>query len=226
MKKILFLTALILSSSFLLASDGDDNGTNSTTTGSSVLSINLSNFRGSCKDQYVVDLSWATVMERDVDHFDVLRSGDGIHFDKIDTVDSKMTINTSDYQLNYSYTDSHPLSGTTYYKIRVVGKNGGVNQSPVIQINIMKTGEVTKFYPTLIQNNFIYVESGKTLRAAKLEVFDLSGKKISETNWPVLNGKENAQISTSGSVPSGTYVIRLTASGETVKTQLVIVQSH
>ena len=40
----------------------------------------------------------------------------------------------------------------------------------------------------MIQNNMVFVESDKNLRSAKLEFFDLSGKKISETNWASLIG--------------------------------------
>ena len=68
------------------------------------------------------------MMESGVDHFEIQRSGDGINFQDIDSVESKMKISTSDYQLHYSYTDVHPLTGTSYYRIKVIGKKW-INQS-------------------------------------------------------------------------------------------------
>jgi hypothetical protein len=136
-----------------------------------------------------------------------------------------MNISTQDYQLLYQYADAHPLTGTSYYRVKVVAKNGYTNQSPVIIIKNSQ-GEGTKIYPTIVQNNMVFVQSDKNLRAAKMEFFDLSGKKISETNWAILVGTQTTQVSTSGYLPTGTYLARLTANGQNVKTQLLIVQGH
>jgi hypothetical protein len=188
-------------------------------------SLTLTNFKGVFTDQQVVDLNWVTMMESGVDHFAIQRSGDGMNFQDIDSVDSKMKISTNDYQLQYKYTDIHPLTGTSFYRIKVVGKKGNINQTPVVQI-INNPFDGTRIYPTLIQNNMVFVESDKNLRSVKIEFFDLSGNKLSETNWNTLTGRQNVQVSKSGVLPTGTYVIRLTANGQNVKNQLVIVQSH
>jgi hypothetical protein len=160
-----------------------------------------------------------------VDHYEIERSGDGMNFQYIDSVQSKMKITTNEYQLLYYYTDAHPLIGTSYYRVSVIGKNGAIKQTPVIQI-INNVIEGTRIYPTLVQNNTVFVESDKNLRGAKLEFFDLSGKKISETNWESLTGRQNVQVSKSGVLPTGTYLARLTANGQNIKNQLFIVQNH
>ena len=72
----------------------------------------------------------------------------------------------------------------------------------------------------------VFVETDKNLYKAKIEFFDLSGKKISETSWETLNDRQIAQVSKSGTLPTGTYVARLTSKGQNVKNQLVIIQSH
>ncbi len=193
--------------------------------GGSVLPITLINFKGVFINQQQVNLTWATMMEADVDHYEIERSGDGMNFQDIDSVQSKMQITTSDYQLQYDYTDTHPLIGTSYYRVKVIGKNGHINETPVVMIN-NDLVEGSRIYPTLIQNNMVFVESNKILQAVKIEFFTLSGKKISETDWTSLNGRQNVQVSKSGILPSGTYVARLTANGQNVKNELVIVQSH
>jgi hypothetical protein len=193
--------------------------------GGAVLPITLTNFRGIFTEQQQVNLSWVTMMESNIDHYEIQRSGDDMNFQDIDSVESKMKISTSDYQLQYSYTDTRPLIGNSYYRIKMVGKNGNTSQSPVVLI-ANAVAEGTRIYPTLVQNNTVFVESDKNLRGAKLEFFDLSGKKISETNWESLYGRQNVQVSKSGTLPTGTYLARLTANGQNVKNQLVIVQSH
>ncbi len=218
MKTILSFIALVITTTFSYAditSNGDPLGEN----------IVLTNFKGLFSENQDVDLSWSTMMESNIEYFEIQRSGDGMNFEDIDSVVSQMNITTNVYQLQYNYTDTHPLMGTSYYRIKVVGKNGYINQSPVVQIiNIPSVG--TRIYPTLIQNNMVFVESDKNLRGAKLEFFDLSGKKISETDWENLNARQNVQVSKSGILPTGTYIARLTASGQNIKNQVVIVQSH
>ncbi len=218
MKTILTFIALVITTTFShagITSNGDPLGEN----------IVLTNFKGLFSENQDVDLSWSTMMESNIEYFEIQRSGDGMNFEDIDSVMSLMKITTNVYQLQYNYTDTHPLMGTSYYRVKVVGKNGYINQSPVVQINnIPSVG--TRIYPTLIQNNMVFVESDKDLRGAKLEFFDLSGKKISETDWENLNARQNVQVSKSGILPTGTYIARLTANGQNIKNQLVIVQSH
>jgi hypothetical protein len=187
-------------------------------------SMTLKNFKGVITDQQKVDLSWATMMESGVDHYEIERSGDGLNFVDIDQLKSQVTISTNDYQLNYQFTDTHPLAGTSFYRVKVVEKNGEINQTPVVQIiNSVIVG--TRIYPTVVQNNTVFVESDKNLREAKMEFFDLSGNKISETSWASLSGRQNVQVSKAGGLSTGTYVARLTANGENIKSQLIIVQN-
>jgi hypothetical protein len=218
MKTILSFIALVFTTTFShagITSNSDPLGGN----------IVLTNFKGLFSDNQDVDLSWSTMMESNVEYFEIQRSGDGMNFEDIDSVQSQMKITTNVYQLQYNYIDKHPLTGTSYYRVKVVGKSGYINQSPVVQItNIPSVG--TRIYPTLIQNNMVFVESDKDLRGAKLEFFDLSGKKISETDWEYLSVRQNVQVSKSGVLPTGTYIARLTANGQNIKNQLVIVQSH
>jgi hypothetical protein len=193
--------------------------------GGAVLPVTLTSFKGVFTEKQEVDLSWVTMMEADVDHFEIQRSGNGMDFQDIDSVHSQVTISTNDFKLQYSYEDPKPLPGVSYYRVKLVGKDGSTNQTPVVQItNDMAKG--TRIYPTLIQNNMIFVESDKNLRDAKMEFFDISGNKISETNWGMLNGRQNVQVSKSGSLSTGTYIAKLTAAGQNIKTQLVIVQNH
>ncbi len=234
---LLFAALIIVSTSSRAADYGSYDPTDSGTTSlsgtntlsvnnvSSGMSITLTNFKGLVTENLVVDLSWATMMESGVSYFAIERSADGTNFEEIDSVKSKMNISTQDFQLQYQYADAHPLAGMSYYRVRIVGRNGFNNQSPVIIIK-NNQAEGTKIYPTIVQNNMVFVQSEKNLHAVKMEFFDLSGRKISETNWATLIGTQNTQVSTSGYLPTGTYLARLTANGQNVKTQLLIVQSH
>lgn len=193
--------------------------------GRTVLPVTLTGFQGEFKSNHQVELSWKTMMERDIDHYEMERSADGLNFKQIGSISSKMTISTNDYQLLYNYTDQDPLPGTSYYRIKVIGKDNYTNQSPIVQMSNNQIKGI-KIYPTLVQNNTVFVETDKTLRDARMEFFDLSGKKLSETNWESLSGRQNCPVSRSNRLPAGTYLARLTAKGQTIKNQLMIVQNN
>lgn len=185
--------------------------------------IIFKNFKGVLNSRQI-DLTWATMMESGIDYFKIQRSGDGMNFFDIDQIESKMTISTNDFQLNYQYEDAHPLPGTSFYRIQVIAKDGSISQTPVVQvINNAITG--TRIYPTVVQSNTLFVESDKNLREVKMEFFDISGNKISETDWSSLNGRQVVYVSKAGNLPTGTYIARLTADGQNIKSQLVIVQN-
>jgi hypothetical protein len=243
MKTIIFSSALILISALSYAGrtparnqitcgtnnlyykNGVATHANFTVSGGTILPVTLSGFQGELKPNDQVDLTWNTMMEKNIDHYEMERSGDGLNFTDIGTIPSKMTISTNAYQLSYNFTDQNPLAGASYYRIKVVGKDNNTSQSAIVMITNSQI-EGTKIFPTLVQNNMVFVETDKTLNGAKLEFFDLSGRKLSETNWESLSGRQNCTISRSSHLPAGTYLARLTANGQSIKNQLMIVQNN
>jgi hypothetical protein len=190
--------------------------------GGTILPVTIAGFDANLKSNHV-ELTWKTMMEKGIDHYEIERSGDGFNFTEIGSMPTKTTISTNSYQLAYNFTDEQPLPGISYYRLRVVGRDNYTNQSEIVQINNHQV-QGTKIYPTLIQNNMVFVQTDKPLRNARLEFFDLSGKKLSETSWESLSGRQNCRISGMGRLPAGTYVARLTSNGEPVKNQMLIVR--
>jgi len=196
------------------------------TGGGPVLSITLSQFEAQTISPYTTHIIWKTMMEMKVDYFNVQRSADGTNFQTIGQLDSKMTDSTSAYELNYDYTDASTLPGTSYYRLQIVDRNGFSNYSAVIHIsNNQATG--IKIFPTIVNNTNLFVETDKPIRNARLEFFDLSGKKIGETSWETLNGKQSLQpVTNMRAMATGTYLARLSAHGEILVNQLLIFQTH
>ncbi|MBS1599128.1 MAG: T9SS type A sorting domain-containing protein [Bacteroidetes bacterium] len=188
--------------------------------------ITISQFTGQSVSSHDTHLIWKTMMETKIDYFNIQRSDDGMNFENIGQVDSKMSMNTNSYELNYDFSDANAVPGTSYYRLQIVSRNGFSNYSDVIQISNRQI-EGIKIYPTVISNTNMFVETDKPIRNAKLEFFDLSGKKVGETNWEVLDGRQSLQpMSNMKAVATGTYVARLSSQGETIVSQLMIFQTH
>jgi hypothetical protein len=165
------------------------------------------------------------MMEAYNQYFQIERSGDGISYQSLAQVATQQTDSTHDYELNYSYTDKSPLPGTSYYRLEMVDKYGFSSYSKIITVQNQDVQGV-RIFPTVVQNNSLFVETDKSIRNAKMEVYDLSGKKISETVWQELSGRQNFTVSNgTGRISTGAYVVRLTANGENLVHQLILLQS-
>ncbi len=128
------------------------------------------------KDFYAVELPefnaliWETSIERDCDYFDVLRSFDGLTFEKIGTIDGQGTKNTLS---TYRFEDSDLRSGTTYYQLKQTDLNGSSKNSDMIVLN-RKMDEKVFLYPN---------PTSKTLN------FELNNSDVTKISISNLNGQ-------------------------------------
>ena len=79
-----------------------------------VLPISLKSFDAALKNDFV-EVSWITLSEHNNDFFTIERSADGIKFDSIGVVKGA---GNSQSIISYGHTDTDPLSGTSYYRLK------------------------------------------------------------------------------------------------------------
>jgi hypothetical protein len=185
----------------------------------------LTGFTGQYVSSNTVDLKWNTMVEINTACYEIQRSSDGIHFDNIGKVNSLANESTNVYQLNYEYIDATPLGGISFYRLEIVGKDGKTSNSDVITVSGENAGTL-KIFPTLMQGTNLFVQSEKEIRNVKLEIYDLSGKKMGESCWETLSGSQLVGCTSRMHMASGTYLARLTSNGQKLMNQLIIVQSH
>jgi pectate lyase len=118
-------------------------------------------------------LTWKTVNEQEVSHFDVERSNDGKAFYSVGKVKPNNTLAQSIYNL----TDKGPLSIIQYYRLKMVDLDGKVTFSKILSLSNSDKG-VNKLsvYPSIVSDN-LTVET--TLNeAATLKIVDVLGKVV------------------------------------------------
>ena len=190
-----------------------------------VLALTLLKFNGQVLSNGSVQLDWASIDEVNNKYFEVQRSSDGINFVPITQVPSKQSGPMSTYEIDYSYSDNAPLAGKSYYRLKMEDLDGTVTYSSIVNI-VNDQAQQLKLYPTVINNNNFYVETNKPISDAHLEVYDVSGKKISETYWSLLSGKQNVDLGQGKKIAAGLYIVRLISKGENLQTTRVVVQSN
>jgi hypothetical protein len=169
-------------------------------------------------------LTWQTATEMNTEYFNVQRSEDGYSFRNLTQVTAQSAGAVSNSTLSYSFADNSVPSGIVYYRLEFMDRDGHHNYSDVIKLSGAASSQSIKMFPTVVNHTGVFIETAKTIKNARLEIFDLMGKKMSETNWDSLNGKQALPYQVTGKLTTGTYVVRVTAQGENLYNQLLIIQ--
>ncbi len=159
--------------------------------------LTLLSFNASYNNQ-LVNLVWQTTNEINSKNFEIERSNDGRNFSSIGTV----VANNSQATNNYSFADAQPLVGASYYRLKIVDKDGKFKNSSVIVINTKLKGGLM-VYPNPSTEN-VTVSHSKASANTTLQVLTVSGIKISST----VIAKDAVQTSVDVSkLTAGNYVI-------------------
>ena len=99
-------------------------------TNASPLPVEFSSFSGK-KVNDGVELNWTTQSEFNSHVFEVMRSYDGVDFEKIGFVEAAGFSNT---ERRYDFLDENPLVGNNYYRLKEIDHDGKINYSNIILI--------------------------------------------------------------------------------------------
>ncbi|MCE3294954.1 MAG: domain containing protein [Crocinitomicaceae bacterium] len=169
-------------------SDKYCNGTSSgdfTVTAFCVLPINLISFSGEQTNREN-KLSWLVSSEHKNDYYLLERSYDGISYDLLAKVDSKVNGNTTS-QLEYTYTDKNLITQSMYYKLSQVDFEGEQTYLSTLQMS-SENGEM-KLIPNPVKNQANLQFYADQFGSRKVSLTDLQGKIIFSRDFEVNPGQ-------------------------------------
>ena len=169
-----------------------------------------------------VNLNWSSASEVNAESFIVERGGDGIDFSAAGTI--KAIGNSSNLHA-YSFSENAAaLSGTVYYRLKIVDKNGATSYSDVKSVSIKAIqSSIVSIYPNPLRAGqdlkirYVAVKSDKVT----FSLINSEGKRVSNIASNVNEGTNELSLSV-GHLTPGTYYLSTNNSG--VKKQAVIVQ--
>jgi hypothetical protein len=168
------------------------------------LPVKLSTFTASAKNNHSL-LAWS-VENQDVNssHFEIQRSADGSNFDNIGRGDA-----TNNSQASYTYTDKNvSLSGTVYYRLKMVDKDGEVSYSDIKTVHLDKQSFAVRLYPNPVQSFTTITISLENTQPVNVSVNDALGKQIKQIHFAGQTG-ENERTLDLSTINSGTYLITI-----------------
>jgi len=165
------------------------------------LPVELVNFVTGC-DGNNVRVSWTTASEVNNNYFTVQRSDDGFSYRDVGIVAGS---GTTSQMHSYSFVDTEPTWGATYYRLKQTDNNGMFTiTAPVVQEQCGNAGETVSASGNgadIVIDIYTPAESAYTIN-----VFDAQGKLIAERYLSAVAGSNRYEIK--GMIPAeGIYLI-------------------
>lgn len=168
------------------------------------LPVSLLNFTAQ-KNTSSVILNWETASEQTNSHFEILRAADDLNFEFLEKIKGNGTTNN---KTAYSFIDSSPLQGTSYYKLLQVDQNGTTHELGIKTISFAIQQERIKVWPNPFTNQ-LNITSDKKFKS-HLQIVDLNGKLID-----TFDGNLSKQLSIkTHSYEPGIYLLKYLAEDE------------
>ncbi len=164
----------------------------------SFLAVELSQFSANLVNDNDVLVQWRVATINPSDKYVVERSDDAMHFKAIGYVNA-----TSSYF--YSFDDVYPLTGRSYYRLRMISENQ-YDFSPTVSISTSAT-KLTQVIPSPA-HDYIIVKTKVSGKSAKIT--DMQGRSF--RNF-IINDGMKVSIA---NIPSGLYLLRING-GEVIK---------
>jgi len=163
------------------------------------LPIDFTTFRVYLDDKAAV-LKWRTATETNNAGFEIQKSKDGIQWKKIGWQEGR---GTSSVPHAYTYRDTNPFFGTSYYRLKQVDLNGDFEYSNVLSLQYIRNG--VSIYPNPVSDQ-LYLQTNDDI-AQRATIYHVMGKQIVQ----VTNPGSYLDVS---SLSRGVYLLKITIKEE------------
>ncbi|HWK06562.1 MAG TPA: T9SS type A sorting domain-containing protein [Puia sp.] len=163
----------------------------------------LMGFSGLVEDNNIV-LSWTMENETNSKWFVIERSSNGNSFDSVGVVAGLNNMHES----NYSYTDLRSLSGYSYYRLRLVSRDGGIKYSKIVTLNNGSSSAKMQVYPNPAGAVVNYSLNSTVADQVTVEVFNLAGVVVMSHQQQLSVGVNQQSLAIS-TLKSGNYFLKV-----------------
>lgn len=154
-------------------------------------------------------LKWSTAQEQNNKGFEVQYSFNGKDFNQLCFVDSKGVNGNSPSALSYEIADAGTM-GDLYYRLKQIDKDGKAYLSEIIFVRRETNTETSyKIYPNPVKNLLNLMVNSPSKNKIKLEIKDVAGRSLIQTNDALVKGLNHLILNTS-SLASGSYFLKVT----------------
>jgi len=161
------------------------------------------------KENSGVKLLWQTATEQNTSQFIIEHSTNGESFSSLGIITT--TGNSSSIK-NYFFTDAQPLTGTNFYRLKMVDRDGKFTYSNIIAVIIDGKNISFQIFPNPARN-ILFVQVNGENENATIQIIDATGKKLKEQKV-TLNGNTSLSFDIKN-LPKGMYNLLLLKKNKT-----------
>ena len=156
-------------------------------------------------------LRWTTTEEVGSDRFDIEHSRDGKQWTLVGSVSSH---GDSRARNDYDFTHSNPVSGTNYYRLKMVDKNLTFAYSSIRHLDFSNSKLL--IYPNPVAETLI-ISSDEIDKISQVQLLNLSGTIVYDS------GSKGAKTVDVRKMITGTYILKITRTDDSVSNQKVLI---
>lgn len=156
-----------------------------------------------------VQVEWSNLTEREILHYEVERSANGIDFY---AVNQQLPRSNRDDKASYTFFDASPVNGANYYRVRVQEQSGKVIYSKILRVEMGSTKYSFSLYPNPVTGKQLTVSlNGVKQGKYNVQIIDAAGQRIFTTNLSNVGTGVTQMIELPASVKTGMYVMIVSA---------------
>ena len=185
--------------------------------GTAFLPVTLADWKANLSNDNVV-LNWTALLEREVSHYRIERSFDGVHFESITRLNA--TGNGAPKK-NYNYTDNIKTSqACVYYRLISVDLNGKdrVSEVRVVRLNNINTIAIAAYPNPVVNELRITIPSNWQGKNVNFEIFNINGIAVKHITSNRAAGMESVNVQ---DLAAGLYIVKATNGSESATQRIV-----
>jgi hypothetical protein len=173
--------------------------------GGTPLPVTLTEFKGQEKNT-IINLSWKTSDEDNLNRFEVERSRDGVHFEAIGIVFPWEDAN----HIDYAFSDKNASTGINYYRLKMIDNNSTYKYSHIINFSLEATaGARVVIAPNPAIDKICIQLTGLSENTYRMELRSVTGQKIVERSIDITGFRHTEYLMRTASMTPGIYFLTI-----------------
>ena len=184
-----------------------------------VLPMKMLSFNAAFQGNSKVAVEWRTGKEINFEGFVVERSADGRNWDPAATVTGHADNNA---QNDYMIYDNQPITGKSYYRLRLGFTDGHTEYSEIRMVEWKSTDTWMKISPNPVRDHAIIQFSADKPETATISISSASGTVVLQKNIAAVKGFNQVNMNDFNRLSPGIYMVQLKTSSSVLSTKMII----
>lgn len=151
-----------------------------------------------------VKLNWNIETEVNINNYTIERSANG-------DVYTQIGVAAANKSVNYSWVDNAPNNGTNFYRIKATDKDGSIQYSSILRINVGKIKTGLTVYPNPVKGGKVNVElDGVSKGEYKVNIYNMVGSIVHTATLVSEGTSVSKAITLPTNVTNGNYTLEIT----------------